>query len=191
MALLGPAVSSEVGLRLLLCPLGSNVVLRTACCSVGIVFPVYNTFKAIENNNQDDQKKWLLYWAAYGSFSIAEVFTDKILYWFPFYYHMKFAFLVWLQLPSADGAKHLYMRHIRPFLLRHQARLDQIAGFAYSETAKFLNAHQTEIQFVQALFMKIYSSANHIIHPVASRGHNAIEAPPTTQIHSSESDHDD
>ncbi|PQQ20899.1 HVA22-like protein k [Prunus yedoensis var. nudiflora] len=75
------ALPSEVGLRVLLCPLGSNVLVRTACCSVGIALPVYSTFKAIENKNQAEQQRWLLYWAAYGSFSIAEVFSDKILSW--------------------------------------------------------------------------------------------------------------
>ncbi|KVI10779.1 Carbohydrate kinase PfkB [Cynara cardunculus var. scolymus] len=129
----------QVGLRLLLCPLGSNIVVRTACCSVGVVLPVYSTFKAIETNNQDDQQKWLLYWAAYGTFSVAEIFADRIIYWFPLYHHMKFAFLVWLQLPTTNGAKQLYMSHLRPFLLRHQANLDQLVGILYSETVKPLS----------------------------------------------------
>ncbi|XP_028077249.1 HVA22-like protein k isoform X2 [Camellia sinensis] len=158
MALLGSIMPSEVGLRLLLCPLGSNIVVRTACCSVGVVLPVYSTFKAIETKNQNEQQRWLIYWAAFGSFSIAEVFTDKIISWFPLYYHMKFAFLVWLQLPSTDGAKHLYMNHLRPFLLRHQARLDQILGCLYGEMAKLTSAHQAEIQFAKTLVMKILVS---------------------------------
>ncbi|XP_048335039.2 HVA22-like protein k isoform X2 [Ziziphus jujuba] len=103
MALLGSNIAGEVGLRLLLCPLGSNIVVRTACCSVGIVLPVYSTCKAIERKDHDDQQKWLLYWAAYGSFSLVEVFSDKFISWFPLYYHLKFAFLVWLQLPSVDA----------------------------------------------------------------------------------------
>ncbi|XP_027112310.1 HVA22-like protein k isoform X2 [Coffea arabica] len=103
MAMFGSNMAGEVGLRLLLCPLGSNVVTRTACCSVGMVLPVYSTFKAIETRDQNEQQKWLLYWAAYGSFSIVEMFTDKFLYWFPLYYQMKFAFLVWLQLPSVEA----------------------------------------------------------------------------------------
>ncbi|KAF3683384.1 HVA22-like protein k [Capsicum annuum] len=92
----------QIGLKLLLSPLNTNVVVRTACCSVGIVLPVYSTFKAIEMGDQNEQRKWLLYWAVYGSFSIVEAFTDKFLYWFPLYYHVKLAFLVWLQLPSAE-----------------------------------------------------------------------------------------
>ncbi|XP_073065675.1 putative pentatricopeptide repeat-containing protein At3g18840 [Primulina eburnea] len=173
------------GLRLLLCPLGSNIVVRTACCSVGIVLPVYSTFKAIEAKDQDEQQKWLLYWAAYGSFSVVELFTDKFLYWFPLYYHMKFAFLVWLQLPSVDGARKLYMNHLRPFLLRHQPRLDQLVGFLYGEMAKFISNHEAEIQFAKTLLFKILLSANdvvkEIIHPGQRRvNYAAIEAPPET-----------
>nr|DAD40666.1 TPA_asm: hypothetical protein HUJ06_014989 [Nelumbo nucifera] len=63
MAFLGSSIPSEVGLRLLLCPLSSNVVIRTACCSVGVVLPVYSTFKAIEKKDQNEQQRWLLYWA--------------------------------------------------------------------------------------------------------------------------------
>ncbi|ONM36559.1 hypothetical protein ZEAMMB73_Zm00001d042924 [Zea mays] len=33
MALLAPAISGEVGLRLLLAPLSSNIVMRTASCT--------------------------------------------------------------------------------------------------------------------------------------------------------------
>ncbi|XP_050263019.1 HVA22-like protein k [Quercus robur] len=114
-----PLQKHMVGLGLLLCRLGSNVVVQTVSCSIGIALAVYKTFKAIEEKDQDEQQWWLLYWAAYGSFSLAEVFADKLLSWFPLYYHVKFAFLVWLQLPSANGSKDLYMSHLRPFLLKH------------------------------------------------------------------------
>ncbi|KAA8545947.1 hypothetical protein F0562_020602 [Nyssa sinensis] len=231
MAMFGSNMPGEVGLRLLLCPFGSNIVIRTACCSVGTVLPVYSTFKAIETKDQNEQQKWLMYWAAYGSFSIAEVFADKVLYWyssqpnfvpfllcivyltllvsclarycslrkfllsgfirFPLYYHAKFAFLVWLQLPSFDGARHLYMNHLRPFLLRHQVRLDQFAGFLYGEMAKFVSAHQAEIQFGRTFLMKILVSVNqmvrYIIHPVQGQANSAIEGP-RTEEQNSESD---
>ncbi|XP_034681277.1 putative pentatricopeptide repeat-containing protein At3g18840 isoform X2 [Vitis riparia] len=174
-----------VGLRLLLCPLGSNVVVRTACCSVGIVFPVYSTFKAIEKKDQNEQQRWLVYWAAYGSFSLAEAFADKVLYWFPLYYHMKFAFLVWLQLPSTDGAGHLYMRHLRPFLLRHQAKLDQIMGLLYGEMAKFISLHQAEIQLARTFAMKVLAGVRDIIHSDAKQVTRAIEGPTTRRMHDS------
>lgn len=157
------ALPSEVGLRVLFCPLGSNIVIRTACCSLGTTLPAYSTFKAIEKNDQDQQRKWLVYWAVYGSFSVVEVFADKILSWFPLYYYVKFAFLVWLQLPSSEGARQLYMSHLRPFLLRHQARLDHIVELIYGQMNKFINAHQAEIQFMRNIVLKIFTSAYQMV----------------------------
>ncbi|GAV89551.1 TB2_DP1_HVA22 domain-containing protein [Cephalotus follicularis] len=182
----------EVGLRLLLCPLGSNIIVRTACCTVGIGLPVYSTFKAIERNHQNEQQKWLVYWAAYGSFTIVEVFADKLLSWFPLYYHAKFAFLVWLQFPYTDGAKKLYQNHIRPFCLSHQARVDQLLGFAYGEMARLVTKHRAEIQYARTMAMKILGPCHMLSggaeqdHP---QGHNSIEGP--RRILDTESVHDD
>ncbi|GAB4853924.1 hypothetical protein Ancab_018133 [Ancistrocladus abbreviatus] len=181
MAFYGP-MPSDVGLRLLLYPIGSNIVVRTACCTIGIALPVYSTFKAIERKDPDEQQKCLLYWAAYGSFSIAELFSDKLLYWFPLYYHLKFAFLVWLQLPSANGARQIYMAHLRPFFSRHQARLDQIIGFFYSEMARFVSAHQAEFQFAKKLVLNVLTAAHQmvrdILHPMPRTANRAIGGPP-------------
>ncbi|WJX55526.1 HVA22-like protein k [Trifolium repens] len=169
-ALLGSNIASEVGLRLLLCPLGSNVVVRTACCSVGIALPVYSTFKAIESKNQDDQQRCLVYWAAFGSFSLVEVFTDKLISWVPMYYHVKFAFLVWLQLPPTNGAKQIYRNHIRPFLLKHQGSVDRVLGLAYCEVIKLVSSYQKEIKSVKTMVGKITESADKMLRspPTAS-----------------------
>ncbi|CAM8929530.1 unnamed protein product [Rhodiola kirilowii] len=182
----------EVGLRVLLSPLGSNVVTRAACCSIGIGLPVYSTFKAIEKKDQNEQQKWLVYWAAYGSFSLVEVFTDKILSWFPLYYHAKFAFLVWLQLPTVEGSRLLYNKYLCPFFLRHEARLDNITGIIYSEIVKFVIAHQGDIQFAKKLFRKMLSSVNGVIHPAKKQSRGAIEGPSTREHeHDVESESED
>ncbi|KAE8647586.1 HVA22-like protein k isoform X1 [Cucumis sativus] len=158
MAFLGSVITNEVGLQLLLYPLNSNAVVRTACCSIGIVLPVYSTFKAIEKKDQNDQQKWLIYWAAYGSLSLVEAYSDKFLSWVPVYYHLKFAFLVWLQLPATSGAKKLYMNYLRPFLLKHQGKVDWILGYASDEMVKTISRHQTEIQYFRTIVMKILRS---------------------------------
>ncbi|KAL2927488.1 HVA22-like protein k [Bienertia sinuspersici] len=192
MAFPGSNYPIEAGLRLLLSPPGSNIVVRTACCSVGVIMPVYTTFKAVERKDPDEQHKCLVYWAAYGTFTVAEMITDKLIHWFPFYYHMKFAFLVWLQLPSTNGAEQLYTNHLRPFLLRHQAKLDYIVGLLYGEMAKFATVHQAELQFVKKIIASVVEAANQmvrgILHPghgSARGGHAAIEGP-TEQDHEQE-----
>ncbi|KAG5238936.1 HVA22 protein [Salix suchowensis] len=189
------AFPGEVGLQLLLSPLNSNIVVRTACCSVGIVIPVYSTFKAIEikikSLNSDGFSTGLV---SYGSFSLAEVFADKILSWFPLYHHMKFAFLVWLQLPSANGAGQLYTHHLRPFLLRHQARLDYFVEFLNGEMNKFVSAHQAEFQFAKSLLMKTLASVNQIARDVirpGGRQANGTFQGPARRIQDAQSDGED
>ncbi|KAG9443048.1 hypothetical protein H6P81_018902 [Aristolochia fimbriata] len=172
-AVLGSVISGDplqVGLRLLLLPLGSNIVMRTACCAVGTVLPVYSTFNAIESKDQKEQDRWLLYWAVYGSFSVVEIFSDKILSWCPFYYYFKFAFLVWLQFPSGEGSRRLYGRHLRPFLLKHQARLDRCVNFTSSEVARFVSVHQAEIQFIKMMLARLSTSVNQGMKDVKQPG---------------------
>ncbi|KAJ1382993.1 TB2/DP1/HVA22-related protein [Sesbania bispinosa] len=185
--------SQQVGLGLLFCPLNSNIVVRTACCSVGLVLPVYSTFKAIENKDPNEQHRWLLYWAAYGSFSVAELFAEKVLSWIPLYYHVKFVFLLWLQLPTINGARQLYASYLRPFLLKHQARLDLIVDFVYGEMGKFISAHQAELLFARTLATKVLVAANQIIrdiiHPV-ERESKRTEGP-KRQVQDSESEVED
>ncbi|KAG8099632.1 hypothetical protein GUJ93_ZPchr0013g36447 [Zizania palustris] len=182
MALLTPAISGEMGLRLLLAPLSSNVVIRTASCAVGIGLPVYSTFRAIENKDQEEKERWLLYWAAYGSFSIAEAFADQILSRVPFYYHVKFAILVWLQFPSNSGSKHVYRRHVRPFFLKHQAKIERILNILSKEFTKFVTSHGDEIHFIGNMAARGASTANYIINgpeqPEAV--HATIEGPNST-----------
>ncbi|KAI4295550.1 hypothetical protein L6164_035587 [Bauhinia variegata] len=188
------ALPSKVGLRLLLSPLGSNIVVRTACCSVGVLMPVYSTFKAIEKKDQNEQQRWLIYWAAYGSFSAAEIFAERVLSWFPLYYHMKFAFLVWLQLPTINGATQLYANHLRPFLMKHQARLDQIVEFVYGEMIKFISRQQAELQFARTLLAKLFMKANQIIRfiirPVERQANRSTEGP-KSRIQDLESEDED
>uniref|UniRef100_A0A7N0ZRU9 HVA22-like protein n=1 Tax=Kalanchoe fedtschenkoi TaxID=63787 RepID=A0A7N0ZRU9_KALFE len=160
-------------------------------CSIGIGLPVYSTFKAIEKKDQNEQQKWLVYWAAYGSFSLVEAFTDKILSWFPLYYHVKFAFLVWLQLPTLEGSRLLYNNYLRPFFLRHQARLDNITGVIYSEIVKFVSAHQGDIQFAKNLFRKMWSSINGIIHPAGRQSSGGRIEGPSTRKQDEESESED
>ncbi|CAD6340930.1 unnamed protein product [Miscanthus lutarioriparius] len=184
MALLAPAISGEVGLRLLLAPLSSNIVIRTASCAVGIGLPVYSTFRAIEKKDEEEKERLLLYWAAYGSFSIAEVFADKLLSSVPLYYHVKFAILVWLQFPSNSGSKHVYKRYLRPFFLKHQAKIDRFLNILSKELMKFVSSHEDEIRFIENMAIRGATTANYIVNgldqPEETRAINTFEGRNTT-----------
>ncbi|EXB80593.1 hypothetical protein L484_009047 [Morus notabilis] len=188
---LGFRIWPHVGLRLLLSPLGSNVIVRTACCSVGIVLPVYSTFKAIEKKDNSEQQRWLIYWAAYGSFSLVEVFSDNLISWYDSELHS----LNHGPCSHRDkGAKQLYMSHLRPFFLRHQSRIDQFLGVAYREMVKLFSSHREEIQYARAVLLKIMGSADQLLNGgnFQTRPTNAIEGQgATTSDVESDHAHDD
>ena len=47
--------------------------------------------------------------------------------------------LLWFK----QGAKQIYANHLRPFLSRHQARVDQVLGFAYCEVVCLVHCFLT------------------------------------------------
>merc|ERR1711983_677474 len=55
---------------------------------------------------------------------IIEVFVDFLLYWIPFYYAFKVAFLLWAMLPQTKGAKDLYASFLKDFLKKNESKID-------------------------------------------------------------------
>lgn len=155
MALLSSSLAGEIAIRLLFSPLGSKLLAQSACIVGGLAFPVYSSFKAIELNDKVEQEHWLLYWTAYGCFHATEIFADKLLYWLPGYYHTKLVFLIWLQLPLSDGARHILTNYLRPVMLKYQAALDGIVNGTRCDINNFLRAHLEELKFIKALILKL------------------------------------
>jgi len=94
------------------------------CSIVGFVYPAYKSFEAIESKNRGDDTQWLIYWVVYAFFSLMEVFIDFLLYWIPFYYAFKLAFLLWAMLPQTKGAKFLYDSFLREILKKNESKID-------------------------------------------------------------------
>ena len=91
-----------------------------------------------------------------------------------------------------QGARQLYASHLRPFLLKHQARLDLILDFVYGEIvscllislllemhcvfsqqnsfmtcflllqSKFVSAHQAELHFAKSLVVNVLVTGMHV-----------------------------
>ncbi|XP_041360285.1 receptor expression-enhancing protein 5-like [Gigantopelta aegis] len=95
------------------------------CNFIGFVYPAYASVKAIETREKADDTKWLTYWVIYSVFTLLELFADVILFWIPFYWLFKCVFLLWCVSPIAyNGSSVLYSCVIKPFVLRHQRRVD-------------------------------------------------------------------
>ncbi|EFJ29474.1 hypothetical protein SELMODRAFT_451332 [Selaginella moellendorffii] len=167
------ALGSELGLRLLLSPAGTNIVVRTASVGIGIGFPVYSTFKAIERKNQAEQEEWLVYWTVYGCFTVAEIFSDSLLSWCPFYYHAKLVFLVWLQFPHNYGARHVFKVFLKPLFVKHKPQLDRIVEGTRSDLDTFVKTtkERKEVQAIVHTTKNLALSAYHSLGDLI-KGHN-------------------
>lgn len=97
----------------------------TLCGIVGFVYPAFKSFESIESKIRGDDTQWLIYWVVYAFFSIIEVFVDFLLYWIPFYYAFKLAFLLWAMLPQTKGAKFLYDSFLKDFLKKNESKIDK------------------------------------------------------------------
>jgi receptor expression-enhancing protein 5/6 len=90
---------------------------------VGFVYPAFKSLQSIENKNRGDDVQWLVYWVIFSFFAVIEAFADFLLYWIPFYYAFKLAFLLWSMLPQTKGAKFLYDSFLKDFL-KKESRID-------------------------------------------------------------------
>mmetsp|Transcript_138 Transcript_138/g.505 ORF Transcript_138/g.505 Transcript_138/m.505 type:complete len:168 (-) Transcript_138:99-602(-) len=152
MSFITPQVG-QAGLALLLQPGASAVLLRTACTVVGTVYPVFESLKAVENDKADESHvQWLTYWSVYGTLQLVEGWSDTFLGWFPFYYHAKLAFLVWLMLPKTQGAKLLYKNYGRPWFLKYREQVDSVLGNFQKHLEAYLASNEESFKMAKGMF---------------------------------------
>jgi len=132
----------------------SSKAARAACVLVGVIYPAYATLKAMEKERREGMAKamrktqpeehvawydipkaqelavpgthkWLTYWTAYGSFHLAEILTDLLIWWLPYYYTVKLFMLFWMLLPNFKGSQKIYLYLLRPFFQRNHQVIDK------------------------------------------------------------------
>ncbi|NXF87197.1 REEP4 protein, partial [Eubucco bourcierii] len=68
--------------------------------------------------------RWMMYWIVFALFMATETITDLLISWFPFYYEMKMAFVIWLLSPYTRGASLLYRKFVHPTLSSKEKEID-------------------------------------------------------------------
>lgn len=77
-------------------------------------YPVYSTFKLINNKELLNDTKWLIYWVIFAFLSFIESVFIKFVSYIPFFMICQVLFYIWLQLPIFNGSTILFNKFIKP-----------------------------------------------------------------------------
>ncbi|XP_045841605.1 receptor expression-enhancing protein 4 isoform X2 [Meles meles] len=102
----------------------SWILCRLVVLVFGMLYPAYASYKAVKTKNIREYVRWMMYWIVFALFMAVETFTDIFISWFPFYYEIKMAFVLWLLSPYTRGASLLYRKFVHPSLSRHEKEID-------------------------------------------------------------------
>nr|XP_006121705.1 receptor expression-enhancing protein 2 isoform X6 [Pelodiscus sinensis] len=94
----------------------SWIISRLVVLIFGTLYPAYSSYKAVKTKNVKEYVKWMMYWIVFAFFTTAETLTDIVLSWFPFYFELKIAFVIWLLSPYTKGSSVLYRKFVHPTL---------------------------------------------------------------------------
>ena len=90
---------------------------------IGVAYPAFMSFLALESEGLDDDKQWLTYWVCFGAFNIVDQFAGIILSFIPMYFFLKLGFLVYLFHPSTLGATQVYNSVILPHMKQYEGQI--------------------------------------------------------------------
>lgn len=93
---------------------------------VGVLQPLYHTFKALETEGKDDDTLWLTYWMVYGFMSfLDETVLVPVVALFPVvYYALKITFMVYIV--NFNGAVVVYESALQPFFRESLEKVQEI-----------------------------------------------------------------
>ncbi|CAL8237851.1 unnamed protein product [Boreogadus saida] len=90
----------------------------------GTLYPAYYSYKAVKTKNVKEYVRWMMYWIVFALYTVVETVTDSTLAWFPLYYELKIAFVIWLLSPYTRGAGLIYRKLLHPLLSSREREID-------------------------------------------------------------------
>lgn len=99
---------------------GYNIVVALVTC----VYPMLQSIKTIESDDNEETNMWLCFWTIFGLFQTAELFLGFILYYIPYYSIVRLLFFLYLMLPQTQGAKTLYLSVFRALLTNYKPQIE-------------------------------------------------------------------
>ncbi|XP_051927250.1 receptor expression-enhancing protein 3 [Hippocampus zosterae] len=102
----------------------SWIISRCVVLLFGTLYPAYYSYKAVKTKNIKEYVRWMMYWIVFALYTVVETITDLTLAWFPLYYELKVAFVIWLLSPYTRGASLIYKKCLHPLLSSREREID-------------------------------------------------------------------
>jgi len=150
------------------------------CNIVGVVYPAYASFKALETPGDEDDKQWLTYWVVFAALTIVEDISDLLVFWLPFYFEAKLAVLILLQVPQLNLSAVIYSSYIRPFFKSKEKEIDaSMAEVASKITEKATQLSKDGVKYVVQKSTEIII-AETVSKATQTQTTTSLTQPPTT-----------
>ncbi|KAI1278319.1 TB2/DP1, HVA22 family-domain-containing protein [Xylaria sp. FL0933] len=108
-----------------------NIIAHFFASIVSFLFPLFASYKALKTSDPAQLTPWLMYWSVLSCALLAESWTEFILVWVPFYSWIRLGFLLWLVLPSTQGARVLYEAYLHPYLQENELAIEEFIASAH------------------------------------------------------------
>ncbi|KAM6415486.1 receptor expression-enhancing protein 3 [Rhynochetos jubatus] len=103
----------------------SWMISRAVVLVFGMLYPAYYSYKAVKTKNVKEYVRWMMYWIVFALYTVTETITDLTVSWFPLYYELKIAFVIWLLSPYTRGASLIYRKFLHPLLSSKEREIDE------------------------------------------------------------------
>lgn len=91
----------------------------------GTLCPAYYSYKAVKTRKVKEYVRWITYWIVFAVYTVTETVADQTVAWFPLYYELKVAFVIWLLSPRTKGASLIYRKFLHPLLSSKEREIDE------------------------------------------------------------------
>lgn len=111
----------------------ADYMTSVAITLIGMVYPGYQSFKAVKRADVPKQQAWLKYWLVLAVVSLASLIVEPILATrVPLWNFLKIGLVAFLSLPMTNGYEKIYHLVLEPQLHKHEKIIDETAANLYA-----------------------------------------------------------
>lgn len=100
---------------------GSAFLYYTLC----VAYPIYMTFKSVEDTDTEKQNHWLSYWVIFSVLLATDRVVSVFLSIIPMYGLIKVAIHIWMFSEKWKGAYYIYQKALHPIFKKYESELDK------------------------------------------------------------------